>query len=368
MNVVDKIKTINSMTLIYEGEIIMNLILNVNTALHSVQGSSDGEEKTYAAISEAMEDIKEQSKINAERIKKGLKPLPYKTVIKDEYGKDFVTIKETKSLEEIRAEYRKKQESYSYENREKNLLLAMNEIGNSSKDEYTFKEELNKTLNSALFVTDAELSPGLEKILDYFGDSKGLFNSINFKEDISAKCIKDLIDMPNPKTGKPPKSFEQLMQNIMSINKIFKENANKDNYIEIARNYINLRYRKFVPEKFKFNFEARGGLKTLIADISEHEQKHEQLSNLEFEVSEKNFKKMYQSFSKLVQFKNKPELLANYLIQRVPEENKESFAKWMNSIGCKDSASTLKILAKWTNEVEQKKNEKDISPKNLRGE
>lgn len=345
----------------------MNLILNVNTELYSVKGSQEGEDKKHAAIADAMEEIKAQAKVNAERVKKGLKPLPYNVTIKDEYGKDFVTIKETKSLEEIRTEYKKKQESYSYENRERNLLIAMNEIGNSNKNESAFKEELNKTLNSALFVTDANLTPGLEKILDYFGDSKGLFNSINFKEDISAKCIKDLIDMPNPKTGKPPKTFEQLMQNIMSINKVFRENENRDNYIEIARNYINLRYKKFVPEQFRFNIENRGGLKALIQEIEGQEQKKEKINNLEFEVSEKNFKQYYQSFSKLEQFRNKPELLANYLIQRVPAENKAAFSKWLNSIGCKDSASTLKIFAKWTNEKERE-NEKDIIPKGLRSE
>lgn len=347
----------------------MNLILNVNTELHSVKGSSHGEEKTQAAITEAMQEIKEIAKTNIERQKKGLKPLPYNSVIKDEYGKDLVTIKETKSLEEIRLEYQKKQESFSYENREKNLLLAMNEIGNSPKNEFEFKEELKKTLNSALFVTDANLSPGLERILDYFGDSKGLFNSINFKEDISAKCIKDLIDMPNPNTGKPPKNFEQLMLNIASINKIFRNNENRDNYIEIARNYINIRYRKLIPENYKFNFESRGGLKSLIASLDKQNKnpQKENINNLEFEVSEKNFKKMYQSFSKLEQFKNKPELLANYLIQRVKPENKENFAKWLTSLGCVDSASTLKLLTKWSNENQQIDKSKNI-PLNTRGE
>lgn len=342
----------------------MNLILNVNTALHSIKDSVLGEAKTHSAIAAAMDEIKNQARINAERIKKGLQPLPYKSVIKDEYGKDLVVIKETKNLEEIRTEYKKKQESYSYECREKNLLLAMNEIGNSKKTEYEFKQELNRTLNSALFVTDAELSPGLEKILDYFGDMKGLLNSINFKEDISAKCIKDLIDMPNPNTGKPPKSFEQLMVNIASINKIFKENENRDNYIEVARTYINIRYKKLIPENFRFNFESRGGLKTLIEKLEGQKTKKE---TLDFEVSEKNFKKLYQSFCSLEQFKDKPELLANYLIQHVPNENKEKFGKWLNSIGCTDSDSTVKLLTKWNRETEKSK-EKDIPAKWLRGE
>ena len=165
------------------------------------------------------------------------------------YGKELVVIKETKSLEEIRMEYRKKQDSYSFKNKERNLLLAMNEIGNSEKNEYQFKEELNRQLNSSLFVMDAELSPAQEKILDYFGDFNGLFNSINFKEEISSKCIKDLIDLPSPKTGKPPKEFEELLSNIMSINKIFRNNPNRENYIETARTYINIRYQKIVPEE-----------------------------------------------------------------------------------------------------------------------
>ena len=348
----------------------MNLILNVNTELHSVKGSIYGEEKTHAAIAEAMDEIRKQAKINAQRTKKGLKPLPYKSIIKDEYGKDFVTIKETRSLEEIRTEYKKKQQSYSYENQEKNLLHAMNEIGNSDKNELTFKEELSKTLNSALFVTDANLTPGLEKILDYFGDTKGLFNSINFKEDISAKCIKDLIDLPNPKTGKPPKNFEQLIQNILSIYNIFKENENRDKYIDIARNHVKLRYNKIVPEQFKRFFDVPDGLKQLINNIKNQEQKKEKINNLDFIVSEKNFKKMFQSFIKLQQFRNNPLLLSDYLRQRVEPKNKETFEKWWESIGCTDRASEFKILCKWYNEAEQgkdKNKEKDIKPKG-RGE
>ena len=346
----------------------MNLILNVNSSLHSIKGSSLGDSKLHSAIADAMDEIKDQARTNADRVKKGLKPLPYKSVIKDEYGKELVTIRETKNLEEIRTEYQKKQESYSFDCREKNLLLAMNEIGNSKKSEYEFKQDLNKILNSALFVTDAELSPGLEKILDYFGDTKGLLNSINFKEDISAKCIRDLIDMPNPNTGKPPKSFEQLMLNIASINKIFKNNENRDNYIELARTYINIRYKKLIPENFRFNFESRGGLKNLLSNLNEQEKTSPE--KFEFEVSEKNFKSLYTSFIKFAQFKDKPGLLANYLIQRVPPENKENFAKWMNSIGCTDSQSTLKLLNKWSREVDEKDRNlnKTNEIKGLRGE
>ena len=70
------------------------------------------------------------------------------------------------------------------------------------------------------------------------------------------------------------------------------------------------------------------------------------------------------------QFKNNPSALATYLLQRVPKENKESFTKWMVSIGCKDAESTYKIFAKWSNEKAEGKNldSKEVEPKGLRGE
>ncbi|WP_149554552.1 hypothetical protein [Treponema pectinovorum] len=350
----------------------MNLIINVNSELHSIKNSAEGELKKQSAVAQAMEEIKSQAIKNQERIKKGLNPLPYSTVVKDEYGKELVVIKETKSLGEIRKEYRKKQNSYSFANKERNLLLAMNEIGNSKKNEYEFKDELNKQLNSSLFVINAELTPTQEKILDYFGDFDGLFNSINFKEDISAKCIKDLIDLPSPKTGKPPKEFEELLSNIMSINKIFKQNPNRKNYIETARTYINIRYQKIVPEKFKVYFKERGGLFTLIENLEKNEAKQQKINSLEFEISEKNFKKVYQSFCTLEEFRNKPLKLASYLFKRVPEENKQNFAKWFNSMNFDNSTILIKTLSKWTSEVEDSKTKsvkkKDIEPKNLRGE
>lgn len=344
----------------------MNLTLNINTALHSIKGSADGNEKIQAAVHEAFLEIKEQLKVNSEREKKGLKPLPYKSVIKDEYDKDLVTVKEIRTLEEIRTEYQKKQESYSYDNRENNLICAMNEIGNSEKTEFDFKKELNKTLNSALFVNDLNLTPGLEMILDYFGNSNGLFNSINFKKEISAKCIKDLIDMPDPESGKPPKEFKRLLQNIFSINQTFKNNEDKDEYIEIARNHINLRYKKIIPEKYRPYFEGRGGLKTLLSDLVKQAQSQTQAGKLlnealkETIVSEKNFKKMFLVYSQSEQFKNNPVSLANILFQKVPEANRETFNKWLQSIGIKDETSMLKTFAKWSNEAaELNKNIKD---------
>lgn len=348
----------------------MNLIININTNLYSVKASAMGEAKTHSAIKEAIDEIMHQSKVNTERAGKGLKPLPYNATVKDEYGKNLVVIKEARTLEEIREEYQKKQDSYSFENKEKNLLASMNEIGNSEKNEFQFKEELNKQLNSALFINDVELSPSQERILDYFGNMDGVYSTIDFKKEISAKCIKDLIDLPDPKTGKPPKTFEHLLSNIMSISKIFNESPKKEDYLEIVRNYINLRYNKIVPENYKEYFKNRGNLLPLVLKIEKEESKIKKINKLEFEVSEKNFKKLYQSFCDLPQFKNNSTGLVSYLLQRVPSENKESFTKWMISIGFKDKESTYKILTKWSNEKAEGKNldNKDIKPKGLRGE
>ena len=251
----------------------MNLIININTELHSVKASAMGEAKTHSAIKEALDEIVYQSKVNSERSAKGLKPLPYNATVKDEYGKDLVVIKEARTLEEIREEYQKKQDSYSFENKEKNLLASMNEIGNSEKNEYQFKEELNRQLNSALFVNDVELSPSQERILDYFGNMSGIYSTIDFKKEISAKCIKDLIDLPDPKTGKPPKTFEHLLSNIMSISKIFNESPKKEDYLEIARSYISLRYQKIVPENYKDYFKNRGNLLPFVLKIENEESK-----------------------------------------------------------------------------------------------
>lgn len=354
----------------------MNLILNVNTSLYSIQGSAEGEQKTHAAIADAMKEIESQAKENEERLKKGLKPLPYGVTIKDEYGKDFVVIKETKSLEEIRTEYRKKQENCTVEERTDNLLTAMNEIGNSDKNEFAFKDELKKTLNTALFVTDVELTPGLEKILDYFGDTEGLFNSINFKEDISKKCIKDLIDLPDKETGKPPKSFKDIVSNILAINDIFKNNPDKDTYLDVARSYINLRYKKYIPEKYRQYFEGYGDLKPFVEELVKGHSKTHTIENQQFNVSEKNFKKIYQSLCLLPQFKNKPLELGQYLGKRVAPENKAAFVSWLKSIGCTNNVESAKIFTKWTNEAEKlsissavskNKNDKSDDKLNLRG-
>lgn len=347
----------------------MNLVLNVNTNLYSVQRSVDGDKKVHGAIDEAMNDIKHQLQVNTERQKKGFKPLPYQSIVKDEYGKELVSIKETKSLEEIRKEYLKIQENLPFEKREENLLKAMDEVGNSSKNEFAFKEDLAKQLNSALFVMDAELTPGLEKILDFFGDSKGMFNSINFKDEIAQKCIKELIDLPNPNTGKPPKTFEQLFSNIISVNEVFKENPNRERYIELARSYINISYKFLIPKNYKSLFAERGGLDNLLRTKQKQITQKETLNKADFEVSEKNFKKMYQVFSNFEQFKNKPLTVANYLMNRVPENKKENFRKWFVTQGCKDEVSTIGVLTKWSNEIEreQQKNKTNEKSKSGRG-
>jgi len=262
----------------------MNLILNVNENLYSIKGSSLGEEKLHSAIAEAMDEIKKQAESNKKRTKNGLKALPYNAVIKDEYGKDLVTIKETKSLGEIRSAYKKRQESFSYDVQESNLLLAMKEIGNSEENEYYFKQNLQKQLNSFLFINDAELTPVQERILDYFGDINGVFSTIEFKKDISTKCIKDLIDLPDPTTGKPPKSFSQLLTNIMNINNIFKNNPNRDSYIETARNYINRQYHNIIPAEFQQFFKNRGDLNLFINRVDNQALKNKKLDELDFEV------------------------------------------------------------------------------------
>ena len=111
----------------------MNLLLNVNENLYSIKGVVDGEKKLQAAIDEAMYEIKLQIQQNIERQKQGKKPQPYVSSIKDEYGKEIVSIKETRSLLEIRNNYNKFQQKLPFEKREENLLAAMDEIGNSDK-------------------------------------------------------------------------------------------------------------------------------------------------------------------------------------------------------------------------------------------
>ena len=97
-------------------------------------------------------------------------------------------------------------------------------------------------------------------------------------------------------------------------------------------------------------------------------EKKKKIDSLEFEVSDKNFKKIYQSFISLEQFKDKPLVLANYLIQRVPEKNKENFAKWLKIIGCNDSASLVKTLSKWEIEASKAKSVKNDKEIKGRGE
>ncbi|MBE6361249.1 MAG: hypothetical protein E7059_07355 [Treponema bryantii] len=337
----------------------MNLLLNVNENLYSIKGVVDGEKKLQAAIDEAMYEIKLQIQQNIERQKQGKKPQPYVSSIKDEYGKEIVSIKETRSLLEIRNNYNKFQQKLPFEKREENLLAAMDEIGNSDKSDTMFKEELAAQLNKAIFVMDANLSPGLERILDYFGDTQGIFSTINFKEDIAFKCIKDLIDLPNPNTGKPPKTFEQLLANIVSVNEVFKENKARAKYIDMARSYINVSYKNLIPQKYRNIFAERGGLENFLNNYAKQNKELEKINSKQFEVSEKNFKRFYQVFCSLEPFKNKPITLLNYLMNHVPKDKKEETINWLSKQGCKDEITTVKVLTKWADETLNKKQPKD---------
>lgn len=342
---------------------VMNLIINVNENLYSIKSVADGEKKLQAAIDEALYNIKQQVKENFERGKEGKSPLPYNTVVKDEYGKDLVTVKETKSLLEIRNNYNKQLEKLPYPKREENLLAAMGEIGNSEKNDRIFRDELANQLNQVLFVSDVKLSPGLEKILDYFGDTKGVFSTINFKEDITVKCIKDLINLPNPDTGKPPKTFEQLMSNIISVNEVFKENENRSKYIDIARSYINVSYKNIIPHQYREIFSERGGLENFIKNHERKSQENQKVEEKEFVVSEKNFKKMFQVFSELAPFKEKPFSTITYLMNHVPEEKRANVQEWLTKQGCKDEISTVKTLTKWLDEAKQEAKQEKKNPR-----
>lgn len=326
----------------------MNLILDVNDNLFSLQRSSDADQKVQSAIKAAIDDIKQQAAVNNDRKKKGLSPVPYRAVVKDEYGKDIVTIRQAENLLDIRNAYRKKVDSLSYENKEKTLLTAMNEVGNSDRSEQEFKKDLFDRLNSCLFVSDAQLSPGLEKILDYFGDTNSLFNTINFKTDISTKCIQELIDMPDPHTGKPPKSFQDFLRNIVTIDRIFRNNPSHDDYLEKARIYIKMHYLKIIPDDSRTYFENRGGLTSLIQEWYKIENQNRKLETAEFEVTENNFKQYFISFSKLGNFSKNPFELRKYLMEHVKPENRERVDAWLEVQGCHDDISTAAVFARWT--------------------
>ena len=346
----------------------MNLIINVNEELYSIRQDANPDKKLKAAVDEAMYHISLQLKDNKEREKKGLAPLPLAASIKDEYNKEIVSIKEAKSLQEIRVNYNKKMEKLPYEKREENLLAAMGEIANSSKTKNEFCQELRDQMNQAFFVTDVKLTPGLERILDYFGNINGIFNTINFKEDITVKSIKELIDLPNPDTGKPPKSFGQLLSNIISMNEILAENERKNDYIDIARGYINVTYKRVIPQEYREAFSSKENFESFLNKLSEINKKNKQveknpikigrnsnenhLATRDPDVTEKNFKEKFKMYSVMPQFENKPLDLFKHLYYQVPEDKREKLNRWLGEQGINggDRESIIKITSKWIEE------------------
>lgn len=349
----------------------MNLIINVNEELYSIRQDANPDKKLKAAVDEAMYHIGLQLKDNKEREKKGLSPLPLTATIKDEYNKEVVSIKEAKTLQEIRVNYNKKLEKLPYEQREENLLSAMGEIANSSKSKNEFCQELRDQMNKAFFVNDMKLTPGLERILDYFGNINGIFNTINFKEDITVKSIKELIDLPNPETGKPPKSFGQLLSNIISMNEILADNDRKKNYIDVARGYINVTYKRVIPEEYREAFASKENFENFLNKLSDVNKRNKQIGNpttiernsgenhlatRDPEVTEKNFKEKFKMYSVMPQFENKPLDLFKHLYYQVPEKEREKLNRWLGEQGVNggDQNSIIKITSKW---IEEKVNE-----------
>lgn len=350
----------------------MNLIINVNEELYSIRQDANPDKKLKAAVDEAMYHIGLQLKDNKEREKKGLSPLPLTATIKDEYNKEVVSIKEAKTLQEIRVNYNKKLEKLPYEQREENLLSAMGEIANSSKSKNEFCQELRDQMNKAFFINDMKLTPGLERILDYFGNINGIFNTINFKEDITVKSIKELIDLPNPETGKPPKSFGQLLSNIISMNEILADNDRKKNYIDVARGYINVTYKRVIPEEYREAFASKENFENFLNKLSEVNKRNKQigknpttternsgenhLATRDPEVTEKNFKEKFKMYSVMPQFENKPLDLFKHLYYQVPEKEREKLNRWLGEQGVNggDQNSIIKITSKW---IEEKVNE-----------
>lgn len=259
------------------------LTLDINKNNYSMKGSADGERKLKAALMEMNEILLELYEKNNKREKMGLKPLPLSFSIKDEFGVDLIKVGEFFSLDEIREEKLKWQKNIPYSIKERDTLQALNEIGNSNKTQYEFNEELRVKLNKNIFVKDANLTPGETAILDYFGNSKGLFNSINFKEDISRNLIKQLIDSESPETNEPPKSFPHLFDNSLNVNRVFKNNPNRKEYIEQARTYINISYKRLIPKKYLGIFSERYGLEKLIqATEIKNEFKQPEINQKEF--------------------------------------------------------------------------------------
>ena len=323
------------------------LTLDINKNNYSIKGSAEGTKKLKAALLEMNETLLELYEKNDKREKMGLKPLPLSFSIKDEFGEDLIKVGETSSLDEIRKEKLKWQENVPYSIKENDTLQALNEIGNSTKTQYEFNESLRSKLNKNIFVKDANFTPGETAILEYFGNSKGLFNSINFKDDISRNLIKQLIDNESPETNEPPKSFPHLFDNILNVNKVFKNNPNRKEYVEQARTYINISYKYLIPKKYLSIFSERYGLEKLIqaAEIKKELKQPETnqkdfLNKIAYAMNEeiKNLNMGINNSSVLIATKN--------LMNKLNFEQRESFINIINEKGVSSLEKGLPFLTK----------------------
>ena len=273
----------------------MNLIFTLNENLPSIRNSAEGEQKRLAAVKDAVERVNEIIEANKARAAEGRKPVPVEVEIKDEYGKTVVAMREAQSIEEKRAEFLKWRGSS--EMSEDRLLAAIDEVGNSGKNSAELKKELEDALSKSLFIAKADLTPGLAQFLRYCGDPM-VSNEVaallergpegnGLKREITESCIKQIIDLPNPKTGKPPKTFAELMANLKNISEILSKNPLREKCMETARLYVKSRYLFIVPESAKKFFTERGGLDEALAS------KEVQRQGEKFSVTEKNFSEVY---------------------------------------------------------------------------
>ncbi len=323
------------------------LTLDINKNNYSIKGSADGAKKLKAALLEMNETLLELYEKNDKREKMGLKPLPLSFIIKDEFGVDLIKVGEASTLDEIRTEKQKWQKNVPYSIKENEILRGMDEVGNSNKNQYEFNDELRAKLNKNIFVKDAKLTPGESAILDFFGNSKGMFDSINFKEKISRNLIKQLIDNESPETNEPPKSFPHLFDNILNVNRVFKNNPNRKEYIEQARSYINISYKHLIPEKYKDIFSERYGLEKLIqaAEIKKEFKEPDVnqkdfLNKISYAMNEeiKNLNMGMNDSAVLIATKN--------MMKKLNQEQREKFIDIMNEKNVSSVDKGLSFLTK----------------------
>lgn len=273
----------------------MNLIFTLNDNLPSIKNSSEGKQKREAAVKDAVERVSEIIEANKARVAAGKKPIPVEVEVKDEYGKTVVSMREAQSLEEKREEFLKWKGSA--EMSEERLLAAIDEVGNGGKDSAELKKELERELSKSLFIAKADLSPGLAQFLRYCWDpmvsnevaallEKGPEGN-GLKREITESCIKQIIDLPNPKTGKPPKTFAELMANLKNISDILAKNPMREKCMETARLYVKNRYLFIVPESARKFFSERGGLEECLKSSNPAAQSEK------FSVTVKNFREVY---------------------------------------------------------------------------